>query len=44
MKQNLGIALDPIVVDELDRRRGLVPRSRYVENFFRNHIAGGFNS
>ena len=38
MKQNLGIALDPKVVDELDRQRGLVSRSAFVENHFMNQI------
>jgi len=44
MKQNLGIALDPKVVDELDRQRGLISRSAYVEDFFRTHIKGENNS
>jgi hypothetical protein len=43
MKQNFGIALDPIVVDEADRRRGLISRSAYLEDSLRTQFKEGDN-
>ena len=43
MKQNFGVAFEQRIVDEIDRRRGLIPRSRYIENIFARNILGKCN-
>ncbi len=34
----VGVSLDNKVLDALDRKRGLVPRSRYIEKLIENDI------
>ena len=38
MKTNIGITLDPCVLASVDSRRGLVPRSTFVEMILRKEL------
>lgn len=38
MKRNLGVALSEELVDEIDRRRGLIPRSTFIENIMETYL------
>jgi len=38
MKKNIGVSLSPEVMEILDSRRGLVPRSAYIEMILRKDL------
>lgn len=41
MKQRISITIDEHVLKELDKRRGLVPRSRFVEEILKRGLRKG---
>ena len=38
LRQNLGVSFNGLFIDELDRRRGLAPRSRYLESIVLGYL------
>ena len=43
-RQSLGVSFNGLFVDELDRRRGLATRSRYLESVVLRHLKTEDNS
>jgi len=38
MKRKIGISLEPEIVEKIDRERGLIPRSRYIEKLLKEGL------
>ncbi len=39
IRKAIGLTLDPAILQEIDGRRGLVPRSRYIEQLLAESLA-----